>query len=237
MTEAPRQPEVPAAADARVRLIILADVRLYREGMRDSLERRPQFEIVGVAAGVDAACHLIRETRADIVIVDMATRGSRDGIARIREAAPGIQVVGFGVEEVEGEIVACAEAGLAGYVPCDASIDDLVDCIESVSRGELRCTPRVAAALFRSLEARRAGPPAKADLTNREREVLDLIDGGLSNKEIAVQLHIEVSTVKNHVHHLLEKLHVTSRVQAVARLSPPPSSRDRRVAGTRLHND
>jgi len=238
MSQLPLQHELPDAADSRVRLLILADVRLYREGMRDSLAGRPQFIVVGATSSVDATCRLVSETPADIVIVDMATRGSRDGIRRIREAAPNVHIIGFGVEEVEGEILACAEAGLAGYVPCDATIEDLVACIECVSRGELRCTPRMAAVLFRRLEVVRQGESVSAtvDLTTREREVLSLIDDGLSNKEIAVRLRIEVSTVKNHVHNLLEKLNVPTRMQA-ARLTTARPVRGRRIDATDSSRD
>jgi DNA-binding NarL/FixJ family response regulator len=212
--------------------MVVADVRLYREGMRASLSNRPQFSVVGAAASFDEAV-LLLDTGIDIAIVDMAAKHSLTIVSQIRHHAPDVSIVGFGVEEVEGEILACAEAGLAGYVPCDASLEDLVTRIESVQRGELLCTPRMAATLFRRLELRQQGDrpvPHGPVLTAREREVLRLIDGGLSNKEIAVHLHIEVSTVKNHVHKLLEKLHVTSRMQAAARLGTHISTRHRGLA-------
>lgn len=238
MRPLPPKPEHFVSTKAFVKLVILADVRLYREGMRDSLALRPHLQVVGTASSVGMTCQLILETLPDVVVVDMATRGSREGVYRIRQAMPGLHVIGFGVDEEEHEILACAEAGLAGYVPCEASIDDLVDCIDCVSRGELRCTPKIAGMLFRHLDAvQRSGLPSPGtELTSREREVLGLIDGGMSNKEIAVRLRIEVSTVKNHVHNLLEKLHVTSRRQAAARLNPP-QARQRRVAGAGLGQD
>jgi DNA-binding NarL/FixJ family response regulator len=210
--------------------LIVADVRLYREGMSANLSNRPRFEMVGAASNADEALLLIPRTDPDIVIVDMATRESLTVVRRIRDHAPDVQIVGFGVEEVEGEILACAEAGLAGYVPCDASLDDLVMRIESVYRGELLCAPRMAAALFRTLEMRHREDRSHTQglaLTARERDVLRLIDGGLSNKEIASRLHIEVSTVKNHVHNVLEKLNVTSRMQAAATLGTHISVRQR----------
>ena len=201
--------------------------------MRDSLATRPQFSLVATAADADDALRMSADLRPDVVIVDMATRQSLGVVRTIREQAPDLHIVGFGVEEVEGEILACAEAGLAGYVPCDASLDDLCVRIAGIVRGELMCTPRMAAAMFRRLELRRHtdGPQAQGlVLTAREREVLKLIDGGLSNKEIAMRLHIEVSTVKNHVHNLLEKLHVSSRMQAAAHLGSHLSVRQRGLA-------
>jgi two-component system, NarL family, nitrate/nitrite response regulator NarL len=222
------------------RLLIVADVRLYREGMRDSLASRPQFGAVIAAASEDEALRLLPDFEPDVVIVDMATRKSLEIVRVIRRADSRPYIVGFGVEEVEGEVLACAEAGLAGYVPCDASLDDLVARVSRIMRGELLVAPRMAAAIFRRLELRE--PLAESHgvaevLTAREREVLRLIDGGLSNKEIAVRLNIEVSTVKNHVHNLFEKLHVTSRMQAAAHLGSHLSVRQRTLelaSNTRL---
>jgi DNA-binding NarL/FixJ family response regulator len=137
------------------------------------------------------------------------------------------------VEDLDLEVLACAEAGVSAYVPSDASMNDLVAAIENLKRGELHCPPRVAASLFRhvaSLANKVRHRSGAAALTRREREVLALIDAGLSNKEIAVRLHIETSTVKNHVHNLLEKVQATSRTQAAARLrmqSAGDSSRTR----------
>ena len=215
------------------RLLIVADVRLYREGIHASLSNLPQFNVIGAVSSAEAALRLAADTPPDIVVVDMATRNSLTVVRTIRNDLPDAHIVGFGVDEVEGEVLACAEAGLAGYVPSDASLDELVVRVESVHRGELLCTPRMAATFFRRLELRERGEapqPQAVVLTAREREVLRLVDEGLSNKEIAVQLNIEVSTVKNHVHNVLDKLHVTSRMQAAARLGTHVSVRQRGLA-------
>jgi DNA-binding NarL/FixJ family response regulator len=101
-----------------------------------------------------------------------------------------------------------AEVGAVGFVPRDASLEDLVETIESAVRGELRCTATLAAKLVQALSSRErpaAGHAPRSPLTARESEIVQLIDEGLSNKEIAVRLGIEVATVKNHVHNLLEK--------------------------------
>jgi two-component system nitrate/nitrite response regulator NarL len=209
-----------------VRLLVVAEVRLYREGIQNALAARSQFAVVGAVSDADQALKHIALHQPEVVILDMATRQSLEIARTIHEQAPAIKpeikIVAFGVEELEGDVLVCAEAGLSGYVPFDASVEDLVERVESVARGELLCTPKIAAALFRKMHGRRdpAGGPADAlVLTSREREVLGLMNDGFSNEEIATRLYIEVSTVKNHVHHILEKLQVSSRAQAVMKRS------------------
>src|SRR5262249_33922961 len=111
--------------------------------------------------------------------------------------------------------------GLSGFADHEDSASDLAQTIRAAARGEFRCSARTAGTLLRhvaELAARREnGPPAHAALlTDREREVILLLDEGLSNKQIATRLNIEVATVKHHVHHILEKLEASRRSQAVA---------------------
>jgi two-component system, NarL family, nitrate/nitrite response regulator NarL len=227
------------ALDEAFRILIIADVRLYREGMQASFAKHSHFEVVGTASSTEESRTIISGRRPHVAIIDMATRHSLSMVRAIRDVDPELLIVGFGVEEVIGEIVACAEAGLAGYIPSDASLDDVVEQVESVCRGELLCSPHIAAGLFRSLAVRihpqQAGSAAP-ELTRREREVLRLIDDGLSNKMIARSLGIEVSTVKNHVHNLLEKLQVESRMQAAASLGAHMTSRHRSYHAASDHN-
>jgi DNA-binding NarL/FixJ family response regulator len=121
----------------------------------------------------------------------------------------------------EQEIVETAEAGICGYIPPDASIEDLMEAIERASRGEMMCSPRVAGTLARRIAtlASGRGPLAtSASLTARETEVVELLEIGLSNKQIARRLSIRLATVKNHVHSILAKLNVKRRGEAVAAL-------------------
>jgi DNA-binding NarL/FixJ family response regulator len=134
---------------------------------------------------------------------------------------PDACVIALSVEETDEELIACAEAGVAGFVRRDAAFDELTTTISSVVRGELPCSPQTAAILLRriaQLAAERRRVTVTARLTPREREIVRLIDDGLSNKEIAGRLHIELATVKNHVHNILEKLQVHGRLEAAAHL-------------------
>jgi DNA-binding NarL/FixJ family response regulator len=147
-----------------------------------------------------------------------------DGLRLVHElqaVAPDAAVVATAVADTDGEIVACAEAGVAGFVTRDQSLAEAVRVLESVACGESRCSPRTAAALLRRvavLSAQREPPGLPDGLTPRECEIAELIARGCSNKEIARELCIEISTVKNHVHHMLEKLGVRGRAEAAARV-------------------
>jgi two-component system nitrate/nitrite response regulator NarL len=206
-----------------VRILIVAAVRLYREGMASCLGKRDDLAVVGTAANGIDALERVAALAPNVVLLDTATEDGVSLIRTLRETAPRVKTVLFAVENDERAIIASAEAGVAGYLPSDASLDDLTATIIRVTRGELSCPPSVAAALLRHVGAAATTArehPGLVGLTAREREVLALIDAGLSNKEIAVRLRIEVATVKNHVHHLLDKLQVTSRAAAAAQLGP-----------------
>jgi len=224
--EPPAPARLHVAADVRV--LIVAAVRLYRDGIAASLDRIERLLVVGTARSRFEALDLIARHSPDVLVLDAATDDSIDLVRTLHTTAPALKTLAFGVEGHEGEIIAFAQAGVAGYVASDASIDTLTSAIGDVMRGDLVCPPLVAATLLRHLGTTSAGaPPARPafDLTARELEVVSLIDAGLSNKEIAGRLHIEVATVKNHVHHLLEKLQVTSRAEAAAVFKPRRTSR------------
>ena len=211
-----------AERDDGINVLIVAHVRLYRDGLASILAERRRFRIVGVADTCDVALQQACATATDVVMIDMSMPGALDAVAALARDVPRTRVVAFAVGEDASQIIACVEAGAAGYVTCESSIDDLVSVIESTVRGELPCSPRIAAQFARRLtELASVSEPAVGELplTGREWQVIRLLREGLSNKEIGQSLHIAEATVKNHVHHLLEKLKVTTRRQAVARLA------------------
>jgi DNA-binding NarL/FixJ family response regulator len=205
-----------------VRLYIAAGTQLYADGLAFALAPRPGIEVVGQCGSVVAAIDDIRRTKPTVALVDVAGAAGLACVEMIVHAQIGVSVVALAVKEEEEEIVRCVEAGVAGYVTRDGSLADLIATVESVGRGEALCSPRIAAMLLRRVAAlsreRREPPNAVARLTYRELEVVELIGDGLSNKEIAGALRIELPTVKNHVHNILEKLQVSRRGEAVARV-------------------
>lgn len=213
-------------------MLVVAEVRLYRDGLVRVLDARADLRVVGSATSAREALMLARQLRPDIVLFDVATPGML-GAAREIGGATGARLIAFAVQDTEQAVLACAEAGLAGYVALGDTLDELLSAIRVVARDEVSCSPHMAGSLFRrvgTLSASRA-PLADVDpLTARERQIVALLDEGRSNKEIAHALGIEVATVKNHVHRVLEKLGVGRRGEAAAHMRqmgfPPGASRN-----------
>jgi two-component system, NarL family, nitrate/nitrite response regulator NarL len=202
-----------------IRVLVISGICLYREGLAEMLDRTGAISVVASASGVTEGLEEWNglDEAPDVILLDTVPP---DGDIRIRTllaALPDTRVLALTVPNKESEILAVAEAGIAGFVTSDASVAELVAAIKSVARGETLCSPSVVAALMRRLAslARSWADPTEP-LTSREREILDLIDEGLSNKQIAQRLRIELPTVKNHVHHILGKLGVHRRTEAAA---------------------
>ena len=191
-----------------IRVFVISGIRLYCDGLCEILGQRERIEIAGMASRVDAACRELcqLDPLVDVVLIDVAEPIGIDGLRETIASVPESRIVAITVPDREQDVIACAESGVAGFVTREASIDQLVEALDAVTRGEVHCSPKMTAALVRRLGSlARPSEPANA-LTAREREIVELIDAGLSNKLIARQLGIELPTVKNHVHHIIEKL-------------------------------
>ena len=193
-------------------VFVLVSVRLYRDGIADAVGRDGRFRVVGRAGAVeDALAQLAAlDGPPDAALVDLGLVDGTGAARVLRDAWPETSVVAFGVREADRDVVSLAEAGVSGLVSREATMPELLDALEASARDEALCSPTVTAVLLRRVasladERQPADGPA---LTRREREILRLIGKGLSNKEIAGSLSIELPTVKNHVHNILEKLRV-----------------------------
>jgi two-component system, NarL family, nitrate/nitrite response regulator NarL len=207
----------------RIRVLFVSDVRLYREALAAWSQRRPIVRMVAAVGHRDAAVAVVREQRPDIALIDMRMPDGCDVARVMLLAMPELKLVGLGLAETEDNVLAYAGAGFAGYVPREAPLDDLVEILRGIARGEVRYSRSITAALLHRLAGAASAPvTGRMPLTPRETEIVRLIDDGLSNREIARRLAIEPATVKNHVHNLLEKLHVSRRGEAAARLRRPP---------------
>ena len=209
-------------------VLLLCRVRLYREPIIRALNRYPGVRAIGSDRSGDGVLAELEELRPDAVLLDTGHEGALALGAFIVRSRPGTRILGFGVENSPGRVIACAEAGLCGYVPADATVAELCKAARCVAEGGVICSSDMADSLFRHLgDAARSGVRKEVDaaLTPRQQQILRLIREGLSNKEIAQRLSLGASTVKNHVHSLLGRLKVGRRAEAVARLqaeAPPP---------------
>ncbi len=213
-----------------VRVMVLADVRLYREGLANLVGSHDKLILVGAGPVDGSVTEHVASCRPDIVLLDAVAACSTTLVRDLQRVAPQIRVIAYGVQDEEQQGLRCAETGVAAFVMGEAD-----GHILNLARGEFQCSPRVAAMLVRRVSALAQGidsEPPHDRLTPRERSIVALINEGLSNKDIANRLGIELSTVKNHVHHILEKMHALRRAQAAAnfrrsQLSAPSENRDR----------
>lgn len=202
-----------------IRIFIADDNRLLREGLASMLAEIDDITVVGMASSGSQALDQIKQLLPEVALVDigMPDKDGLDVTQELHKDLPTVKVIILGMPDLTDEIMACIEAGAAGYVLKEASFEYLVESIRSVQLGESFCSPRMAASLF-SRVAELAGeriPESSVKLTPREVEVINKIADGLSNKEIAGQLYIEEQTVKNHIHNILDKLQLHNRLEAV----------------------
>lgn len=216
------------------RLALVHPDRLFREALAAALGAAGLIT-VAAADAVDRL-DLEGEPPPDVLVLDLGLpeRGGLAAARVARAALSGTRILMIGCSELERDVLAALEAGASGYVLQGASIDELVRCLRAVARGGAVCSPEVAGLVIGRLAEysshwRQVREGAAVRVTPREIEILRLVDDGLSNKEIAARLRIELQTVKNHVHNILDKLGVGRREEAVrfARrrglLGPPPA--------------
>lgn len=199
------------AAGAKTFTVLIADDHpLVREGLATLLSTKTDIQVIGTASQGRQAVDLFLAKRPDVVLLDlrMPVMDGLQALAEIRAQSPEARAVMLTTYENEENIYRALQAGAQGYVLKDAPVEQLVECIRAVGQGERWIPADIGAKL-----ARRVATP---DLTPREMEVLRAIAAGKSNKEIGSALAITEATVKVHVTHLLEKLDVTGRTEAIA---------------------
>lgn len=206
---------------SRIRILLVDDQTLFREGLRTLLSVQPDFEIVGEAADGEEALLQAARHRPQVILMDLRMP-VLDGVAatrRLHTTHPECRVIVLTTFEEDEAVFEALRAGALGYLLKDAPTESLFQAIRAAARGESFLQPSVAAKLvaeFARLSRQSSARPAGlADpLSEREIEVLRLLSSGASNKEIASQLYIAEGTVKNHITSILAKLEVSDRTQA-----------------------
>ena len=204
-------------ANTQIRLLIVDDHQVVRQGLRTFLELQPDMAVVGEAGDGAEGVRLAQSLRPDIVLMDLVMPGM-DGIEatrKIRAQAEGPQVIALTSFTEDDKVFPALEAGAASYLLKDVSPEALVDAIRAVMRGEARLHPDVQRKLMQQVARPKppAAVPEAAALTPRELDVLRCVARGMSNGEIARELVISEKTVKTHVSNLLGKLHLSDRTQ------------------------
>ena len=215
-----RPTRTQAGIGTPLRVVVASEIRLFQDGIAALLEPLDDIRVVGKTSCLQAPGR-VAQLEPDVVLFDATRAANLEHAKRLTEQAPSAKVVAFGAAEADADIVAFAAAGIAGYTRDDAAPEDVVAVLTSAMRGELLCSPRAAATLsyqvaLLSRNARTAAPGLV--LSMREMQITGLIDRGLSNKHIARLLGIQATTVKNHVHNILDKLKVHRRGEAAARV-------------------
>ncbi len=202
-----------------VRVLLVDDHDLFRTGLRNLLEQQG-VDIVGEAASGSEALQLVREGAPDVVIMDlnMPGMGGVEATRHMSRDAPLTRVIVLTISEEEQDVMDAILAGACGYLLKDASIQDLMQGIQAASVGESLISPHIAGKVLQHVRATTASPEAaatiRAELSEREIQVLKLIANGKDNALIARELHISPKTVKNHISNILMKLQIENRIQA-----------------------
>ena len=198
-----------------LRLAIADDHPLFLEGIVHSLSSQPDMTIIGQASTGEEAYDCIAKDLPDVVLLDitMAGQGGIETARKISAAYPIVRIIMLTASEDEDDLMAALKAGARGYVLKGVSAGELADAVRTVAKGETYISPVLASNLLVEL-SHSDQPDPFGELTNREKDILELVAQGLTNLEIGERLHLAEKTVKHYMTNVMQKLHVRSRVEA-----------------------
>ena len=203
---------------SRIRVLVVDDHTLFRSGVISLLSRQPDVEVVGEAADGLEGVKRARQLAPDIVLLDLHMPGvpGKEALRLLADEVPDAKVVMLTVSEDAQDLFDCLRSGAVGYLLKNTDVDALVDSLRRAHEGDSVVSPEMTSKLVQGIRVPADDPAAAAvaSLSGREREVLQQVARGASNKEIARSLDLAESTVKIHVQHILRKLGLQSRVQA-----------------------
>jgi DNA-binding NarL/FixJ family response regulator len=207
----------------RILVLVIDDNRLVRDALRAVLEAQPDFKVVAAVDGGSAGLRQVRGTKPHIALVDasLANHDAHRLVESVAKEFPESRVIVMDLLPAQEDVIAFVKCGASGFILKDATADDFIRTIRSVAEGAKVVPPAMTGMLLSHIvnQARTRDPAtvvAAVRMTKRERGITDLIAEGLSNKEIAQRLNIATYTVKSHVHNILEKLALHSRLQIAA---------------------
>lgn len=198
-----------------VRILVVDDHPLFREGVAHSLGAEPDFTVIAQASSGEEAVHMAQRLSPDLVLLDvtMPRMGGIEAAGKIAASVPGVRIMMLTVSENQENLMAALKAGAHGYILKGVSASELRAIARRVADGEAYVSPALAAELLTEF-SRPPIPDSLSELTARESDVLKLLSQGLTNREIGERLHLAEKTIKHHMTSILQKLHVRTRTEA-----------------------
>ncbi len=206
-------------------IIILTPIRLLGDGLAACINASPLMKATVILNSMDALRQSLEQATIHAVLVDVSQGVEVVDVREIATRWPEVSLVAMGLTESKQDVVRCGRCGYSGYISRDTSIEKLCQALSDIANGKQNCPPEIAAGMFRALfrtVAEKGSPESEPALTRREREVLDLIGQGMTNKEICRTLVLSLPTVKHHVHNVLEKLGLSRRAEAMKQVRDRP---------------
>ena len=208
-----------------MKLIVVTPIRLFGEGLASCFLCHREITLVATVSDLSHLRQALETMETDIVLIDVTQGIDLDEVRAVAMERADIALVALGLQEQRQDVIRCGRAGFSGYVARSASVEELCQALSDVSSGRLACSAEISGGLLRALfrmDRQVNANDLEDALTRREGEVLQLIGQGLSNKEIARDLRLSLATVKHHVHHVLQKLKLPRRAQAMRRVREMP---------------
>jgi DNA-binding NarL/FixJ family response regulator len=208
----------------RVRLVVVDDHPIFRAGVIHTLKLTKRFDVVGEGSTADQAVRMAKEQEPDVVLLDISMPGGGlEAAATIARMCPKVRIVILTASELEDSVAASLQAGVQAYILKGTCGTELARVIEAVCNGESYVSPDLAARLFvqqrQKARANHSDPKDPlSDLTVREREIIEQVSNGLTNKEIARNLDLSEKTIKHYMSNIMQKLQVRNRVEAVLQI-------------------
>jgi DNA-binding NarL/FixJ family response regulator len=205
----------------KIRLLVVEDNRLLRDGITQMLNRQEDMTVVASVGNGEHTMRNVASAKPHVLLLDLGlpTQNSLQLVSDLKKEYPALRIIVMDLIPMQEDVVAFVQAGVSGFIMKDATIKDFLQTIRSVAGGARVLPPILTGSLFSQIVEQAVAGPGRSRLkisvrmTKRERQVIQLVADGMTNKEIAQDLHLAPATVKSHIHNILEKLALRSRVQ------------------------
>jgi DNA-binding NarL/FixJ family response regulator len=212
-----------SSEQSSIRLFVVAENRLLRETLVRLFRKRNDINVVGNTGCSGPSVDEVASSRPDMLLLDCFNTKyvPDDWLGDLHDSLPGIKIVLFGMDEDPEVFLMAVRRGIAGYVLKNASAAELLDAVLTVAQGEAACPPKLCKLLFKSLadadtEVKQERAAPQVELTQRQRQLMSLVERGLSNKEIAAQLNLSQFTIKNHIYRIMKQVDADNRHEAAS---------------------